>query len=232
MSRQKTKEPQYEALLKVRDEHGFARFGLMSNQVWLDDPRRISFSLSRYKFVAKMLSGKDRVLEIGCGDAFGTRIVLQEVGAVCAVDFDPVFVEDVHDRMTDRWKFECKVHDILAEPVPGEFSAAYAMDVLEHIEETYEKRFISNIAESLVQSGVLIVGTPSIQSQAYSSEQSREGHINCKDHKALRELMLHYFENVFLFSMNDEVVHTGFYEMAHYLIAMGVGKRTVAGCRP
>jgi cyclopropane fatty-acyl-phospholipid synthase-like methyltransferase len=230
MSGERMKEPQYEALLKVRDEHGFARFGLMSNQVWLDDPRRISFSLSRYKFVAKMLSGKDRVLEIGCGDAFGTRIVLQEVGAVCAVDFDPVFVEDVHDRMTDRWKFECKVHDILAGPVPGEFDAAYAMDVLEHIKEEYEKRFISNVAESLVQSGVLIVGTPSIQSQAYSSEQSREGHVNCKDHKALRELMLRYFENVFLFSMNDEVVHTGFYEMAHYLIAMGVGKSTVAGC--
>ena len=226
------KEHQYEALLKVRDDRGFERFGLMSNQVWLDDPRRICFSLSRYKFVAKMLSGKRRVLEIGCGDAFGTRIVLQEVGTVCAVDFDPVFVEDVHDRMTDRWRFECRVHDILSGPVPGEFDAAYAMDLLEHIDEKYEKRFVSNIAESLVPSGVLIVGTPSIQSQEFASEQSRKGHINCKDHKALRELMLNYFENVFLFSMNDEVLHTGFYAMAHYLIAMGVGRKPAPASFP
>ena len=70
------------------------------------------------------------------------------------------------------------------------------------------------------------MGTPSIQSQAYASPQSKEGHINCKDQRALKELMLNFFENVFVFAMNDEVVHTGFYAMAHYLIALGVGKKT------
>lgn len=29
----------------------------------------------------------------------------------------------------------------------------------------------------------------------------------------------------FLFSMNDEVVHTGYYPMAHYLIAVGIGPK-------
>ena len=38
-----------------------------------------------------------------------------------------------------------------------------------------------------------------------------------------KRFMQRYFHNVFLFSMNDEVVHTGFYPMAHYLIALGVG---------
>ncbi|MCA6302689.1 MAG: hypothetical protein IM629_12150, partial [Phenylobacterium sp.] len=37
--------------------------------------------------------------------------------------------------------------------------------------------------------------------------------------------MLKFFSNVFLFSMNDEVVHTGFAPMAHYLFAIGAGKR-------
>ena len=31
--------------------------------------------------------------------------------------------------------------------------------------------------------------------------------------------------NVFLFSMNDEIIHTGFYPLAHYLVAKGVGLR-------
>ena len=57
-----------------------------------------------------MLSGKQRVLEVGCGDAFGTRIVLQEVGAIYAIDFDPVFVKDVIERMEGRWKFDEVVH--------------------------------------------------------------------------------------------------------------------------
>ena len=33
--------------------------------------------------------------------------------------------------------------------------------------------------------------------------------------------MLQYFENVFMFSMNDEVLHTGFAPMGHYLFALG-----------
>ena len=32
-----------------------------------------------------------------------------------------------------------------------------------------------------------------------------------------------YFDNMFLFSMNDGVVHTRFYPMAHYLIAVCTG---------
>jgi hypothetical protein len=32
--------------------------------------------------------------------------------------------------------------------------------------------------------------------------------------------MQRYFKHVFMFSMNDEVVHTGFFPMAHYLFAL------------
>jgi hypothetical protein len=36
-----------------------------------------------------------------------------------------------------------------------------------------------------------------------------------------RRLTQKYFHNVFMFSMNDEVVHTGYHKMAHYLVAIG-----------
>jgi len=223
----KMREAQYEALLKKRDEQGIARFGLMSNQVWHDDPKRIVFTLSRYKFVAKMLSGKGRVLEIGCGDAFGTRIVLQEVQSICAIDFDPLFVQDAKDRMDERWKFDCIVHDILLRPPTERFDAAYSLDVLEHVSELDEIRFMTHIAQALVPNGVLVIGTPSIQSQEYASEQSKAGHVNCKDYHSLRDLVHKYFHNVFMFGMNDEVVHTGFHAMSHYLFAIGVGRKDV-----
>ncbi|MFZ5866779.1 MAG: hypothetical protein ACOYXY_12930 [Thermodesulfobacteriota bacterium] len=82
-----------------------------------------------------------------------------------------------------------------------------------------------NVLASLSDTGVLIIGTPSLESQRYATPASKAGHVNCKDHNGLRALMNRYFNNVFLFSMNDEVVHTGFYGMAHYLFALGVGKR-------
>lgn len=225
MLKEKTREPQYQFCVDLRNREGLTRLGLMSNQVWHDDPKRLVFTLSRYKFVSKIFSGLGHVLEVGCADAFGTRIVRQTVERLTAVDFDPVFVQDVSERMDEHLAFECRVHDMLEGPVLGDFDGAYTLDVLEHIPPRYDDRFIANISASLNQYGVLIVGIPSLQSQAYASMPSREGHVNCKDDRSLRELMSRFFHNVFIFSMNDEVVHTGFYPMAHYLIALCCSKK-------
>ena len=230
MSADRTREPQYQRCVELREQGRVARLGLMSNQVWHDDPRRLVMVLSRYKFVAKMLSGMGHVLEVGCADAFGTRLVLQEVKAVTAVDYDPAFVDNAVSGIDQRWPFECRVHDILTGPVAGgPFDAAFSLDVLEHIPPEQEHQFMTNICRSVADQSVLIVGTPSIQSQVHASSASREGHVNCKDHRELKALMSEYFHHVFLFSMNDEVVHTGFYPMAHYLIALCTSPRQAAG---
>ncbi len=221
-----TKEPQYQMLLDLRKRKERATsLGLMTDQVWHDDPKRLSFLLSRYKFVAKMLSGKDHVLEIGCGDAFGSRIVHQEVKKLTVIDFDPIFIDDIRSRMESDWQFDAEVHDILSNPFGNGFDGIYSLDVIEHIPAEKEDLFMSNLVSSLSEHGVAVVGTPSIQSQDYANIQSKEGHVNCKDYRELRELMGKYFHNVFLFSMNDEVVHTGFYRMAHYLFVLCTGKK-------
>jgi cyclopropane fatty-acyl-phospholipid synthase-like methyltransferase len=185
------------------------------------------FKMSRYKFVSKMLSGRRRVLEIGCGDAFPIRIVQQEVEELCAVDIDPVLVKDVNDRMDNAWPFECKVHDILEGPVDGPFDAAYSLDMIEHVPVENEQRFMQHAAQSLTENGVLLLGTPSMQSQGHASADRKAGLVNSKTQQQLRVLMRDYFHNVFMFSMNDEVAHTGYAPMSHYVIAMGVGNKVV-----
>lgn len=227
MNSETTREPQYQRSVELRDNKGLTQLGLSSNRTWDGDPRRLMFKMSRYKFVSKMLSGTKRVLEVGCGDAFPIRIVQQEVEEVTATDFDPVLVKDVNDRMDDAWQFECKVHDMVAGPMDCRFDAIYSLDVIEHIPVEDEQSFMLHIAQSLTQNGVLLLGSPSIESQPYASEQSKAGHINCKSQQELRELMQGYFHNVFMFSMNDEVVHTGYAPMAHYIFGMGVGKKVV-----
>jgi 2-polyprenyl-3-methyl-5-hydroxy-6-metoxy-1,4-benzoquinol methylase len=223
----RTREPQYQFEVDMALRDGIARLGIMTNQRWRDDPRGLLFILARYKFVAKMLSGKNRVVEIGCADAFGTRLVQQEVGAVTASDFDRVFIADARARMNaDGWQCETVVHDILTGPVPpADFDAAYSLDVFEHIRPEHEDVFLANIARSVSRTGVAIIGSPSLQSQEHASEGSKAGHVNCKDGKDYRRVMERHFENVFLFSMNDEVVHTGFTPLAHYLFALCVGPR-------
>jgi 2-polyprenyl-3-methyl-5-hydroxy-6-metoxy-1,4-benzoquinol methylase len=215
-----TKEPQYQELFDQKDQRGLAVLGVMNSQVWHDDPRRLVFTLSRYKFVAKLFSGKNKVLEVGCGDAFASRIVQQEVGDLTAIDFDPLFIEDIKSRVDKDWPMQFAVHDMLAGPYIGKFDAVYSLDVLEHIDGEKEDLFLKNVLHSLNPEGVAIFGMPSLESQSYASPQSKEGHVNCKTGNDFRVLMQKYFHNVFIFSMNDEVVHTGYLPMAHYLLTV------------
>jgi 2-polyprenyl-3-methyl-5-hydroxy-6-metoxy-1,4-benzoquinol methylase len=218
-------ESQYQASIREYERRGPERLGLMTSWSWNEDPKRLAFTLARYKFVAKMLEGRARALEIGCADAFASRLVAQAVGSLVAVDFDAAFVDSARATMAPEWKFEVLCHDIMEAPVAGAFDAVFALDVLEHIPESEEARFLGNAIAGLPPDGVAIFGVPSFESQEHASQQSREGHVNCKTQADLRESLLRFFANVFIFSMNDEVVHTGYAAMSHYNLALCCGKR-------
>ena len=63
----------------------------------------------------------------------------------------------------------------------------------------------------------------SLESQLHASQASKEGHVNCKSGPELQATLSRYFANVVVFSMNDEVIHTGYQKMSHYLMALCFG---------
>jgi 2-polyprenyl-3-methyl-5-hydroxy-6-metoxy-1,4-benzoquinol methylase len=201
------------------------KFGPRMQNSYLEDPKHLLFNLSRYKFVSKMFTGYKNVLEIGCGDAFGTALVAQTVEKLTATDLDKKFIIQLKKTHGFSNKIDFLAKDFIREYIEEYFDAAFCLDVLEHIPKKFEKNFISNITKSLSNNGDLIIGMPSLESQVYASKLSKEGHVNCKKAKELKELMLCYFSKVFIFSMNDEVLHTGFEPMSHYIFALCVAKK-------
>ena len=222
VSESRTREPQYDEFVDMSESGRIASLGPMAGGTWNLDPKRLVFTLSRYKFVAKMLEGQSRVVEVGCADGFASRIVRQSVRSLTGVDFDETFIDCAKSQANADWPIEYMVHDLVSEPLPSRYSAAYLLDVLEHIRPQDEERFLLHLAESLDVDGVAIIGMPSLESQPYASPASREGHVNCQSAPQFRATMEKHFRVVFMFSMNDEVVHTGFHKMANYLFAIGV----------
>jgi 2-polyprenyl-3-methyl-5-hydroxy-6-metoxy-1,4-benzoquinol methylase len=219
-------EAQYQVQIDEFTRRGPAEMGPMTGQVWREDPRRLVFLLARYKFVSKMLEGKKNAIEFGCGDGFGMRVVYQTVGSVHGLDFDRTFI-DWAQRNAQREEIDCtyEVLDFIKDAPSRRYQAAYSLDVVEHIPEALESRYVDHLADALEPDGVCIVGTPNVTATPYASKISLEGHINLKSADALRALLGRRFANVFIFSMNDEVVHTGFSPMAHYLFAVCTGVR-------
>jgi 2-polyprenyl-3-methyl-5-hydroxy-6-metoxy-1,4-benzoquinol methylase len=188
------------------------------------DPKHLLFTLSRYKFAAKALSGKQRILEVGCQDGFGTTILSQTGSQIVGIDLMPKHIENAKTYVGGcSAKVKFYVADALDHTWDlGEFDGAVCLDVLEHVDKEDEDQFLNSICARLTPQAVLVIGTPSLESQRYASEGSEIGHVNCKTGLALQELAAKHLHNTFLFGMNDEVVHTGFHSMSHYLLLIAV----------
>lgn len=197
--------------------------GPYTSFMWKTDPKHIGFLFARYKFVSKLLNGFDKVLEIGCGDATGTPLVAQVVNRVFCTDFEPLLMDDNRKRLKHFKNISFSFLDITQEVFSPKCDGAFSLDVIEHIPKAKERNYFQNICKSLSSEAICIIGTPNASAQQYASYASMEGHINLKNYTELIHLLKSYFKNSFLFSMNDEIVHTGFYPMAHYLFGVGVG---------
>ena len=194
------------------------------SEILCRDPRLIGFIAARHKMVAKIFEGLD-VLEIGCQEGFGTLFVAPYVKSITSIDFYGPFIHGFKQFSLPHMK-NCKVQkkDITQEYIPRSFQGIFALDVLEHIDAKNEDLFWCNVSASLADSGTVIVGMPSLESQVYASEASKIGHVNCKSGMELKKTAQEYFSNVIILSMNDEMIHNGYLPMSHYIFVICSGK--------
>lgn len=192
----------------------------------MHDPKHMAFVLARYKFCAKMLEGKDFVVEIGCGDGFGLPLIAQAVKHVHCIDWDERSLEGCSRRLKHLKNVTYQHIDLNKEHLPIKADAIYTIDVIEHLEPSKEDAFFRNLCKSLKPEGILITGTPNVTSNPYASEQSRSQHINLKSLSELKQLTLKYFIHAFPFGMNDEILHTGYGPMSHYIWTIGAQVRS------
>ena len=129
-------EDHYAEIIKIVNDLGpkAKELGVEVAWAYLSDPRHLLFTLSRYKFVSKMFDGMKKVLEIGCGDGFASRLLLQNISSLVAIDIDKLKIDDANGRQSKTWPIDFRIHDILDEgPILEEFDGVVSLDVMEHI---------------------------------------------------------------------------------------------------
>lgn len=185
---------------------------------FIHSPRHILFSMARYKFALKMIGEQKQILELGCSDGLGTYCLSEFATGVLGVDFDKESIDWAKDNLTsDNLKFR---QDNFLGQKYGEFDAVVAYDVVEHIYENNEAAFFQTILSNLKETGIFIIGTPNIENRKFSKEHVDGAHVNMYSADRLIKTLNNYFNHVFLFSQNDEMIHTGFYPLAHYLLGL------------
>lgn len=178
-------------------------------------------TMARYKFVANLVEGKN-VLDVGCGEGLGTYLLSKYALNVHGIDTDLQAIQYANQSWKAHLSFQQS--DFLIHSHEN-YDVVVTIDVIEHISRKDEYKFMCKVCNSINDDGFCIIGTPNKNMKKYESPEAKAGHINMYDEKRLKILMEKYFNNVFIFGMNDEVVYTGFKPMCQYLFAIGVNKK-------
>lgn len=220
---EKMKDTQKQKLF--RSENGGIREALNTFEgiAFQEDPLDFFIVLARYKFAVRQLKKTDVVLDAGCGPGYGAVFLSEFAGRVVGGDVDAELVRrnrEVYSKVPNLSFEEINLLDRELSCDP--FDAVVSMDVIEHFSEEQADGVVANYARLTKDDGFALIGTPNIASRQYASQRRLDSHPKEYDPEEFVALLERYYSRVFLFSMTDEAVSTGFPKMAWYLMALCV----------
>ena len=188
---------------------------------------QLLIKLARYKFAARLLKAKDKVLEVGSGNGVGAIFIAQHVAHVTGLEIKPRD-HQAACSINRRDNVELRLESVFDHDTSLRYDAVVSLDVIEHFAVEEGRKFVAQLTRLCRPDGVVIIGTPSIHSYPYQGKYSQAAHIKCYDQVELVALMDGCFGRTFAFSMNDEIVHTGHPKLAWYYIILGLLPRAPA----
>lgn len=191
--------------------------GPSASEQWRRAPEHLAMVLARYRAASALIGSANSVLEFGCGEGIGARMLAAGREIYHGLDVDPNAVAEAK-RLAGHLFFS--VADVLN---PGTFfgwDAVVALDVIEHVEDG--ARLVAAGAKACKRTGVFVVGTPSSRFDDLASERSKADHVRTYSHAELHALMAERFAVVQSFGMQDSALHIGHPDARHYLMMAGV----------
>jgi 2-polyprenyl-3-methyl-5-hydroxy-6-metoxy-1,4-benzoquinol methylase len=201
-----------------------AILGPSASDQWQHAPEHLAMVMARYRLAAALIGNARTVLELGCGEGIGARILARGREVYHGIDVDETALAYAHDqqwRSGTQMTFSCA--DARDLPRFGAFDAVVALDVIEHLSADDGALMVEMAALHLMRPGILVVGTPNAKFAHLASPASARDHLHCFTHDELHALLSRQFDIVQSFGMQDLALHTGHPDARHYLLMAGIG---------
>ena len=132
----------------------------------------------RYCYALPFIEGKT-VLDIACGEGYGSAFLAAHAGLVYGVDISAEVVEHARESYSRD-----NLHFLRGEaesiPIPGEhrFDVIVSFETIEHLDATGQDRFAAEVRRLLKPDGVLLISTPNRETYSKDGVQGNPYHFH------------------------------------------------------
>lgn len=159
----------------------------------------------RVNKTVSLVGSNKKVLDVGCGFGYLTKIILNNNNDVSAIETSDEAIKYIKSLGIKVYDYDLNLD--WAEKIKDKFDVVVNTEVIEHVFDT--DKLLNNIYKVLKKGGYLIISTPNVASLGrrlmllfgvnpileYTSRKKDAGHIRYFTHKNLSELLKeHGFE--------------------------------------
>ena len=129
----------------------------------------------RYHFAARWAAGR-RVLDVACGEGYGTALLAQSAAHVTGVDVAPAAIEHARRAYAHAGNVEFACASCTRLPLAdASIDLAVSFETLEHIAE--QEQFVDELARVLAPGGVLVLSCPNKLEYSDKRHFANEFHV-------------------------------------------------------
>lgn len=149
--------------------------------------------IHRYAIAGEFVENK-QVLDIACGEGYGSNLLIEKASAVTGVDIDPKTIERAQ-RKYNNSKLNFLTGDVRNIPCTDNiFDIVISFETLEHIEEHNE--MMAEIKRVLKPDGLLIISTPDKYFHSDAKTIKSKFHVKELYKEEFGSLIKQFFSNV------------------------------------
>jgi ubiquinone/menaquinone biosynthesis C-methylase UbiE len=164
---------------------------------WIEGAQIHYEHLHRYAFASQFVKGK-RVIDLACGEGYGTYMLASEAEYVAGVEIDKPTVQHARSRYI-KDNLEFIEGSILAVPIEGEmkFDVVVCFEAIEHIAE--HDKLLSEVKRLLTDDGLFIASTPNKAVYTDAPNFHNPFHIKELQFDEFQGLLKRYFKHVHIY---------------------------------
>jgi SAM-dependent methyltransferase len=171
---------------------------------WINESALAYEHLHRYAYAAALVKGK-RVLDLACGEGYGSKMLAETASSVIGVDIDKTIIDHAAEKYGSP-ALQFVRGSMTTVPIPEDhsFDAIVCFEAVEHIEA--HDALLCEVKRLLCPAGIFIASTPNKALYRDAAQFQNPFHVRELYFRDFQELLERHFRNV---SLLGQRIHPG-----------------------